>query len=140
MTAFRQAAVLAIAAFLPAIGEAVYLRQQISWQSPVADGDSATIAQTQAWGTNVLWVDARPAEDFQREHIPRAVSLNEDRWDESLPAFLETWSPDKRVVVYCSSEGCGASREVARRLRDEAGLKNVFVLTGGWESWLATKR
>jgi len=42
-------------------------------------------------------------------------------------------------VVYCSSLNCNASREVARRLRDEAQLKNVFVLEGGWEEWLKKK-
>jgi rhodanese-related sulfurtransferase len=62
--------------------------------------------------------------------------LNEDRWNELLPRMLETWSPDKRVVVYCNSKSCGASREVARRLRTQAGLTNVFVLKGGWEAWL----
>ena len=29
--------------------------------------------------------------------------------------------------------------EVARRLREEAQLKDVFVLEGGWEAWLKKK-
>jgi rhodanese-related sulfurtransferase len=57
-----------------------------------------------------------------------------------LPRMLASWSPEKRVVVYCSSESCGASREVARRLREEARLQNVFVLEGGWEAWLGEKK
>ena len=72
--------------------------------------------------------------------VPGAVSLNEDRWNELLPQFLATWSPDKKVVVYCSTQNCNASREVAKRLRDEAQLKNVFVLQGGWEEWLKQKK
>ena len=140
MTAFRQAGLLALAAFLPAIGEAIYLRPQVSWQSAVADGDSATVKQAERWGANTLWVDARPSEDFAHEHVPGALLLNEDHWDDLLPRLLETWAPEKRVVVYCSSQACGASREVARRLRTEAGLKNVFVLTGGWEAWVAARR
>ena len=59
---------------------------------------------------------------------------------ELLPQMLATWSPEKRVVVYCSSESCGSSREVARRLREEARLKDVFVLEGGWEAWVNQKR
>jgi len=66
--------------------------------------------------------------------------LNEDRWNDLIGPFLATWTPDKKVVVYCSSQSCNASREVARRLRDEAGLKDVFVLQGGWEAWLKNKR
>jgi rhodanese-related sulfurtransferase len=50
--------------------------------------------------------------------------------------MLAAWSPENRTVVYCSSQSCAASHEVARRLREEAGLDNVYVLHGGWEAWL----
>ena len=99
-----------------------------------------TVAQARAWGGDAIWVDARPEEEFEKQHVPGAILLNEDRWNEMLPRMLATWSPEKRVVVYCSSESCGASREVARRLREEARLQNVFVLEGGWEAWLGEKK
>ncbi|PZR72737.1 MAG: hypothetical protein DLM73_12480 [Chthoniobacterales bacterium] len=127
-------------AFLPGIGQAIYYRDKVSWESPIAASDMVTLAQARAWGANVIWVDARPEEEFAREHVPGALLLNEDRWNELLPQMLMAWSPEKRVVVYCSSQSCGASREVARRLREEAQLKNVFVLDGGWEAWLAEKK
>lgn len=135
----RQALVLVALAFLPGMGQALYFRDKVSWQSPVAASEMVTVAQARAWGGNAIWVDARPDVEFEREHVPGAVLLNEDRWNELLPQFLVTWSPEKRVVVYCSSQSCNASREVARRLRDEAQLKNVFVLQGGWEEWLKKK-
>ena len=127
-------------AFVPAIGQAVYFRDKVSWQSPVPSSELVTVAQARAWGANAIWVDARPDEEFARDHVPGAVSLNEDRWNELLPQFLANWSPDKKVIVYCSSQSCNASREVAKRLRDEAQLKNVFVLQGGWEEWLKQKK
>jgi rhodanese-related sulfurtransferase len=132
--------VLVALAFVPAIGQAVYFRDKVSWQSPVPSSELVTVAQARAWNADAIWVDARPDEEFAREHVPGAVSLNEDRWHELLPQFLATWSPDKKVVVYCSSQSCNASREVAKRLRDEAQLKNVFVIQGGWEEWLKNKR
>lgn len=135
----RQALILFALAFLPGIGQAIYFRDKVSWQSPVPASEMVTVAQARAWGGNAIWVDARPDLEFEREHVPGAVLLNEDRWNELLPQFLTTWSPEKRVVVYCSSQSCNASREVARRLRDEAQLKNVFVLQGGWEEWLEKK-
>jgi rhodanese-related sulfurtransferase len=135
----RQALVLVALAFLPGIGQALYFRDKVSWQSPIPASEIVTLAQARAWGRNAIWVDARPDVEFERDHIPGAVLLNEDRWNELLPKFLATWSPEKRVVVYCSSQSCNASREVARRLRDEAQLKNVFVLQGGWEEWLKKK-
>jgi len=132
--------VLVALAFVPAIGQAVYFRDKVSWQSPVPSSELVTVAQARAWGANAIWVDARPDEEFARDHVPGAVSLNEDRWHELLPQFLANWSPDKKVIVYCSSQSCNASREVAKRLRDEAQLKNVFVLQGGWEEWLKSKK
>jgi len=132
--------VLVALAFAPAIGQAIYFRDKVSWQSPIPPSESVTVAQAQAWGANAIWADARPDEEFARDHVPGAISLNEDRWNELLPQFLATWSPEKKVVVYCSSQGCNASREVARKLRNEAQLKDVFVLQGGWEEWLKREK
>ncbi len=138
--AIRQALLLVTLAFLPAIGEAIHFRDRVSWQSPVRASDLVTVAQAEAWGGNAMWVDARPDDEFARAHVPGAISLNEDRWNELLPQFLARWSPEKKVVVYCSSLSCNAALEVAKRLRDEAELKNVYVLAGGWEEWLKEKR
>jgi len=135
----RQLLILAALALAPAVGEAIYFRDKISWQSSIPPSELVTVDQARTWGGNVIWVDARPDEEFARDHVPGALSLNEDRWNELLPQFLAAWSPSKKVVVYCSSLNCNASREVARRLRDEAQLKNVFVLEGGWEEWLKKK-
>ena len=136
----RQALILAALAFVPALGEVIYFRDKVSWESPVPASEMVTVDQARAWGDNAIWVDARPDNEFARDHVPGALPLNEDRWNELLPQFLAAWSPEKLVVVYCSSEGCNASREVARRLRDEARLKNVFVLQGGWEEWVKSRK
>jgi len=136
----RQVLVVAALAFVPGLGQAIYFRDRVSWQSPVPASEMVTVAQVQAWGGTAIWVDARPDNEFVRDHVPGALSLNEDRWNELLPQFLAAWSQEKKVVVYCSSQSCNASREVARRLRNEAQLKNVFVLEGGWEEWLRTNR
>jgi len=132
----RQLSLLAALALVPAIGQAIYFRNKVSWQSPLPASEIVTLTQARAWGENAIWVDARPDEEFAHDHVPGAILLNEDHWNDLVGPFLATWSPDKKVVVYCSSQSCNASREVARRLRDEAQLKNVFVLEGGWEEWL----
>jgi rhodanese-related sulfurtransferase len=136
----REAALLVTLAFVPAIAQAVYHRDRVSWQAPAVAKYEVTLAQTADWGDTVMWIDARPDEQFDRQHVPGALLLNEDRWNELLPQMLQVWSPDKRIVVYCSSQSCAASHEVARRLREEAGLENVSVLHGGWEAWLATQK
>jgi rhodanese-related sulfurtransferase len=135
----RQVAALLCLALLPAIAQALYLRGKVSWQTPVAASQMIGVREAIALGDGALWLDARPDAEFEHEHVPGAIQLNEDRFNELLPQMLQVWSPQRKVVVYCSSQACGASREVARRLRNEAGLTNVFVLEGGWEAWLATR-
>lgn len=140
LRAVREGLLLIAFASLPAIGEGIYFRDKISWQSPIPASELVTVDQARAWGDGAIWVDARPDEEFAREHVPGAFSLNEDHWSELLPQFLPNWSPGKKVVVYCSAESCNAAREVAKRLRDEAQLTDVFVLQGGWEEWLKKKQ
>ncbi len=126
----RQAAAILLLALLPALASGLWHPRRPAWQS-----DEVTLAAASAWGKNVLWVDARPDADFARAHIPGALPLNENRWDELLPHLIDQWDPSRKVVVYCSTLSCQASRDVARRLREEVSLPNVFVLQGGWEAW-----
>ena len=136
----RQALLLIALAFVPAIGEAIYFRNKVSWQAPDRSSEMVNLDQARSWGANAIWVDARPDNEFEQDHVPGAIPMNEDHWNELLPTLLAQWSLEKKIVVYCSSQSCNASREVARRLRDEAGLKDVFVLRGGWEEWLKNRR
>ena len=140
LRAVREGLLLVALACLPAIGEGIYFRDKVSWQSSIPASELVTVDQGRAWGDGAIWVDARPDEEFTRDHVPGAFSLNEDHWNELLPQFLRNWSPGKKVVVYCSAESCNAARDVAKRLRGEAQLKDVFVLQGGWEEWLKSRR
>ena len=137
----RQSALLVVLALLPAAVQAVFLREKIPWQSRVAESDFVEVETARGWGTSVIWVDARPSDEFERDHVPGAVSLNEDRWGEGVSQFLATqWSPEKKIVVYCSAASCNLAEDVARRLREEAKLPNeIRILKGGWEAWLAKK-
>jgi rhodanese-related sulfurtransferase len=137
--ALRQVIALLALALLPAFAIGLWHPRRPAWQS-----DEVTLATALGWGQKVLWIDARPDADFARAHIPGAVSLNEDRWDDLLPGVLDRlqdhWDTSGKIVVYCSSLSCQASHEVARRLRDDASLPNVFVLQGGWEAWAKRDR
>ncbi|HST30314.1 MAG TPA: rhodanese-like domain-containing protein [Chthoniobacterales bacterium] len=135
LRAVGETLVIAALACLPAIGQGFYFRNKVSWESPIPAPELVTVEQARTWGDGAIWVDARPDDEFARAHVPGAFSLNEDRWNELLPQFLPNWSPAKKVVVYCSAQSCNAARDVAKRLRDEAQLKDVFVLQGGWEEW-----
>ena len=138
----RQGLLILGLALLPAAGQALYFRDKVSWHSRVAESDMVSVEMARSWGANALWLDARPEDEFERDHVPNAISLNEDRWNELLPQFLQQqWSPEKKIVVYCSAESCNLAGDVARRLREEAKLPNeIRVLKGGWEEWLKTSK
>jgi rhodanese-related sulfurtransferase len=131
----RQVLLLLGLAFLPAIGQAIYFRNAASWQHPPVDSGLVSLEKAKSWGGGVIWIDARPEADFERAHIPGALLLNEDDWNAQLRTFLTAWSPERKVVAYCSALSCSASHAVAERLRNEAELKNIYVLEGGWEAW-----
>lgn len=137
----RQAALLVALAFVPAIGQAIYYRDKVSWNSRLTSGEMVDVDLARSWGDGAIWVDARPDNEYEADHVPGAISLNEDRWNELLPQFLAQWSPEKKIVVYCSSKSCNLAEEVAKRLREEAKLPNdVRVLSGGWEEWVSKTR
>jgi rhodanese-related sulfurtransferase len=138
----RQSVLLLGLAFLPAAVQGLYFGDRILWQARVAESDMVSVALARSWGADAIWIDARPEVDFERDHVPDAILLNEDRWNELLPQFLqERWSPEKKLVVYCSAESCNLAGDVARRLREEAKLPNqIRVLKGGWEEWLRKRQ
>lgn len=88
----------------------------------------------------ILWVDARNENAYQSGHIPGAILLNETDWNRLLPGFLQAWKPRLKIVVYCDSRECDASRGVASRLKRELNLPNVAILEGGWSAWEKSKR
>ncbi|HEY0946171.1 MAG TPA: rhodanese-like domain-containing protein [Opitutaceae bacterium] len=126
---------LCVLALAPAVLTAWLHPRRPDWvqlRHPVAELPLAEVRQR---FPDALWVDARKAADYARDHVSGAVLLNEDAWDEQLGGFVEAWRPGQGVVVYCDSAGCGASRLVAERLRRELGVDDVVVLQGGWAGW-----
>jgi rhodanese-related sulfurtransferase len=82
-----------------------------------------------------LWIDARSASEFGISHIPGAVNVTEDDWDEGFNRLASIYRPGRKMVVYCGAESCHASREVALRLLRELRTDKIYVLKGGFEAW-----
>ena len=129
--AIRQAAFLMILAALPAVA-AAFLHPSRPDPARIPMVDASTV---KAWSYPFLWVDARPRAEFLRDGIPGAISLSEEEWERSIDAFLDAWDERNPVVVYCGGGDCGTSESVARRLRKEAAIKEIYVLKGGVSSW-----
>ena len=139
MKLVRHILLILLTALVPAVCAGIFHPERPGWRRPVA-ADEVELKTAAGWGAQTLWVDARSRADFEREHIPHAVLLNDGEWERLLDGFLDAWQRDSRVVVYCSSASCDASHEVAQRLRSEARIENVYVLKGGWETWRASQK
>ena len=136
----RQILFLLVLAAIPATGAALFHPKRPAWNVETLAPGEILLQTALDENEKVLWLDARPAADYKAAHIPGAMPLNEDDWNTLLPAVLAAWSSGKIIVVYCSSLQCHSSEAVAKRLREEAKLQDVFVLKGGWESWLAARK
>ena len=139
MSAVLQAVVVLLLAGVAAVGT-YYLHPAapalFAVQEPVRD-DEVTLGQIQErWQGDVLWIDARPREQYEQEHIAGALLLNEQGFDEQLLGMLEALQTNtKPVIVYCSGQRCDASRKVRAKLLELVAMDNCYVLKGGWAAW-----
>lgn len=82
----------------------------------------------------VVWVDARAHEEYLENHVAGALNINEDGYYSQIGRFLDATGGGKPVVVYCSSEACDSADSVVRMLKRETGIREIFVLHGGWDT------
>jgi rhodanese-related sulfurtransferase len=87
----------------------------------------------------ILLVDARAKANFDIGHIPGAVSLPATSQAPELQAFVARFSKDTPFVVYCGSEQCHASRQLAESLVKIGGFTDVREMPGGYAEFLTTQ-
>lgn len=92
------------------------------------------------WKGAVIWLDARPKEQFEAAHIPGARLLNEQDFDTQLLDMLETLqTASQPIIIYCGGQKCEASRHVREKLLSMVPLDDCFILKGGWPAWQAAQ-
>lgn len=86
---------------------------------------------------DLLWVDARSRADWEKNGVPGSLLWNLDP-SENMQTFEADAAvrivANPRVVVYCSDENCGVSRQIAERIRALDLGAEVSVLRGGWRA------
>ena len=137
-TVLRQALGIAFVALLPAVVSAFLHPKRPDFANRTREGE-ITAATAIASAGHYFWIDARAVANYEMGHVPEAMPLNEDHWDDLLPAVLQAWPTGTAAVVYRDSRQCEASEKVAKRLR-EFNVAPVFVLKGGWDAWLSAQR
>ena len=86
-----------------------------------------------------LVLDARPDIFYRQNHVPGALSLPREDFENSYARLHEKLESDKNqsIAVYCSSPSCDDGKLVQRALL-KLGYTNVSVFRGGWAVWAAT--
>ncbi len=84
----------------------------------------------------IVVLDNRPAEEFEKEHVPGAVRLNsDDLLEKAALAEAAGLKKDDVIVGYCNGEKCWRSPAVSVMLQD-LGYKNINWLRGGLPEWI----
>ena len=79
-------------------------------------------------GTDLVVVDVRAAEDYQKGHIPGAVSLPQDQWKSCAGLRKESLN-----VLYCYSHVCHLAATAAVEFARQGYA--VMEMDGGFEAW-----
>jgi rhodanese-related sulfurtransferase len=132
---YQALAILGLAFFAGLISYRVH---PIAVSAAVAAGfEEVSLAQAKSL-KEPLWVDARTAEDYRAGHIPGAIHLSPAVYEAGGIVLLAAhWRPGKPIVIYCDGGACRAAIEVGERLRKGLPQAHVYILKGGYPSWLS---
>ncbi len=82
-------------------------------------------------------IDARPPSFYRAGHVPGALNLPREDFEQAYAETRATLASDKEraIVVYCAAADCRDSELVADTL-SRLGYRRVFVYKEGWDEWL----
>ena len=101
--------------------------------------DAQRLEAMQASGEDFVLLNVLPEASFQEQHIPGSdhAEVQSENFVEQVEQLAG--GKDRRIVVYCSSPRCVASRTAARKL-EQAGFTDVWRFPGGLEEWSSADR
>lgn len=144
--AFWQVPSLVMIAFLIAVGvnhwrsDGIPLVGDWSLQAQVSAtaGNSMVIDLEEAeqlfLKDEILFLDARSADEYEAGHIQGALSLPWQEIDRYFDGLFDRLDEGVTIVTYCDGDHCDLSHELALFLKD-MGFENVRVLINGWTLW-----
>ncbi len=79
-------------------------------------------------GADINVIDVRLAKDYEEGHIPGAISIPKDQWENT-----DKLSKDKLNVIYCYSHVCHLAADAASRFASKG--YPVMEVDGGFKMW-----
>lgn len=84
---------------------------------------------------SVILIDVRDEPDYEKEHLPNAVSLPRGYLELDIDEIVP--DADTPIVTYC---GGGTRATLSAHTLKNMGYENVSVLTGGFRGWKSEGR
>jgi rhodanese-related sulfurtransferase len=81
-----------------------------------------------------LILDARSQSEYDEGHIPTAMSVSIQNFEESFPMIAPMLYPDTPLVVYCNGPTCDDALRLIERMR-EIGFEGALLYLDGMEGW-----
>jgi rhodanese-related sulfurtransferase len=79
-------------------------------------------------------LDARTRENYNKGHIPQAVSLPIAEFKQTYDTVSHLLIEDKAIIIYCIGVDCIDSSMLAKELHQK-GHQDIFVYKEGIEEW-----
>jgi rhodanese-related sulfurtransferase len=125
---------------LVSIGLGVYARA--GRDSPAGNGSALTHPvfslvefRALAESRHIPILDARHRADYQRGHVPGALSLPVENFETEYPKLAPKLSTQgDLIIVYCANMWCGLGDDLQKKLIDR-GFQHVGRFPDGWEAW-----
>ena len=105
------------------------LSQQAGWHFVSSDEAFASFLQD-----HVIFVDSRPRDDYEIDHIPGARSVPFFDYFRN-PAMMNQEDAEARYILYDQERNSRQVRLLARQLARD-GYRQVTVMRGGFVEWL----
>lgn len=98
--------------------------------------DAITLAEAKAVfdERGALFLDARPPDQYAEGHIPGALNLPADAFDDSFLDLADQLEASPFIIVSCEGGECSDSIHVAERLL-EYGFLGTRVMLDGFRAW-----
>lgn len=91
---------------------------------------SPLVAVTKMNEGNIVVIDVREYDEFNKGHIESAVNMPLSKLKDHT-ANLDAYK-NNQVLIVCQD---GTRSSAAGKIITKAGLNNVFVITGGMQAW-----
>lgn len=82
-----------------------------------------------------IFVDARSTGVFVNGHIKGAVNLFVYDFEKEFPVFIDKFSKETPLILYCDGKDCDLSPMLAKKLFD-SGYRKISHFPGGWYEWV----